>query len=118
MSIDLSFSKSAKREVQEGCHGGTGHIIFREIFNKSAFQGKLDFFHETSVPPGSEIGYHNHVGNEEVYYIVDGVGEMTLNGKRFKVRKGDGIIVHGGGAHGLKNNSKTDLKIVVFQASY
>ncbi len=32
------------------------------------------FFHEVTIPPGTVEGTHQHIGSEELYYIIEGKG--------------------------------------------
>lgn len=116
--MNISIAKKAKRIIQKKCHNGKGHIIFRELFNKKNFRSKLSFLHETIIPPKSTIGYHEHIDNEEIYYIISGKGLMEVDGKVKTVTSGDAVITHGGSKHGLINNSSKNLHIIVFEASY
>jgi len=36
--------------------------------------GSMIFFHHVTIPPGKVEGNHQHVGSEELYYIVEGEG--------------------------------------------
>lgn len=36
--------------------------------------GSVVFFHEVTIPPGKVEGTHQHIGSEELYYIVEGEG--------------------------------------------
>ena len=116
--MKISTAKTAKRVIEKHCHGGKGEILFREIFGKKAFKSSLEFFHETNVKPNSTIGYHKHTGNEEIYYIIDGSGIMTVDSEKQEVGPGDAVVTHGGSSHSLINIGKKDLKILVFEAKY
>jgi len=116
--MKISVSENAKREVQKKCHNGEGEISFREVFNQEAFESKLAHLHETIVRPHSTIGYHLHKGNEEIYYLIEGEGIMTVDREERRVRPGDAIITHSGSKHGLVNNTDNDLKILVFECLY
>lgn len=116
--MKISIGKAAKRELQKRCHNGKGAISFREVFNENDFKSSLQFLHETSIMPNSTIGYHRHSGNEEVYYIVEGEGIMTVDGEEKKVTSGDAVITHSGSSHGLKNTGEKELKILVFESKY
>src|SRR5690606_24807756 len=43
--------------------------------------GPLVFFHEVTIPPGKVEGTHQHIGSEELYYIVSGRGHAYLGFK-------------------------------------
>jgi mannose-6-phosphate isomerase-like protein (cupin superfamily) len=115
--MNISIGRTAKREIQRRCHAGKGSINFREVFRESDFKSSLQYLHETSVMPNSTIGYHKHSGDEEIYFIVEGSGIMTVDGQRRKVSSGDAIITHSGSSHGLSNNSNRELKILVFDCN-
>lgn len=116
--MNVGFNKNQKRQIQEKCHDGEGGIIFREVFSKKNFKSSLQFLHETIILPNSTIGYHLHTGNEEIYYVIEGEGIMTVDGEDKKISSGDAVITHGGSSHGLKNISSKKLKILVFEATY
>lgn len=114
----INTVKNSKRVVQNKCHGGDGSIVFREVFIDKDFKSSVEFLHETSIKPNSTIGYHKHLGNEEVYYVIEGQGLMTVDNEDKIVGPGDAVITSSGSSHGLKNIGLTDLKIIVFEAKY
>ena len=116
--MKISINKTAKRELQKNCHDGTGEIFLREVFGEDVFESNLVHLHETIVQPHSTIGYHLHEGNEEIYYIMEGEGIMTVDGEEKTVAPGDAIITHSGSKHGLVNNTDKGLKILVFECRY
>lgn len=116
--MHISKAKNAKKEVQKKCHGGTGQIIFREVFGREDFESNLEHLHETLILPHSTIGYHLQQGNEEIYYILEGKGTMIVDGEKMEVFKGDAINTHSGSKHALNNTTDKELKILVFQCNY
>jgi len=99
---------------EEHCHDGEGVIKVTEIYNK--FTTKMQFFHYTVLPPGTSIGSHKHEDDEEFYVILEGHGEMEVDGAKKPVSAGDVIMNEPFGTHGLKNTSDSeDLKIMVFE---
>jgi len=68
----------------------------------------------TVVPPGKQaFPFHNHRVNEEMFFIIEGSGELRLGGQRYPVRGGDVIACPPGGAetaHQLINTSDRELK--------
>ena len=55
------------------------------------------------LDPGASIGYHKHVDNEEVYFIISGKGIYTEEGDDFDTRAGDSFLCRMGNSHGIKN---------------
>jgi len=103
-----------KPEAVENIHDGTGVVNVTTIMDQ--FETKMQFLHYTVLPPGSTIGAHKHGNNEEFYIILEGIGEMELDGVKHPVVAGDVIKNKPHGTHGLVNISETDdLKILVFE---
>ena len=97
-------------------HDGQGEVLFREVLSEE-FRSGIDFLHHTILPPGSGIGVHRHSGTEEVYIVLRGTGEITVNGEKWSVRPGDVVLAHNGDSHGLMNDSRDDLVILVFEGT-
>ncbi len=98
-------------------HEGHGPILFRRLFNTESFETNIHVISHAILPPGSSIGYHQHNTREEVYFVVNGEGQITGNGHRFDVEAGDAALCRLGGAHGIVNDSFDDLELFVFSAA-
>ena len=95
---------------QPGPHNGTGITTGYNFF---ADTKDLSFaFRKRVLHPGSSIGYHLQ-DHDEVYYILDGTGTMSMNGKTFNVKAGDAILTRPGSSHGLKQTGTSDLTIFI-----
>ena len=70
----------------------------------------------TVLPPGkSAFPFHCHSVNEEMFFIIEGQGELRLGDARHPIRAGDIIACPPGGpetAHQLVNTSEADLKVL------
>jgi hypothetical protein len=106
-------------------------IAMRWLFQRE-LGGSMIFFHEVTIPPGKVEGNHQHVGSEELYYIIQGsgiaylrvgddpsLGDETdtryptvtrevfgLGRQQFKelpVQAGNMIFTKSGGMHGIRN---------------
>jgi quercetin dioxygenase-like cupin family protein len=70
------------------------------------------------LEPGCSVGRHEHHGESEVYYVLAGAGEITVNGRTEQVKPGDVAVCHNGSWHSAKNTSDKELRIlalVVFE---
>lgn len=97
-----------KREP--GPHAGGG-----ETTAYSFFAGEPRFplvFRKRSLHPGSAIGYHRN-DEDEIYYVIAGRGELTLNGERHEVGPGTAIMTRAGNSHGLRQVGSEDLVILI-----
>jgi mannose-6-phosphate isomerase-like protein (cupin superfamily) len=115
----------------------TNIIEMRWLFQRE-LGGSLVFFHEVTVPPGAVEGTHQHIGTEELYYIVSGTGiayvgkgdapgtenlntvDRWIYGlgpqpcKEVPVSPGHVIFTKSGGIHGIRNPGTEPLKFVAF----
>ncbi len=68
----------------------------------------------TAVPPGKRaFPFHNHRVNEEMFFILEGAGEMRIGPDTFPVRAGDFIACPPGGkdkAHQIVNTGSTEMR--------
>ena len=64
---------------------------------------------EAVLPVEGATEEHFHATSEEIYYIVDGVGEMRVEGDQFSVHPGDAIALLPGEKHKIWNRGETDL---------
>lgn len=96
-------------------HGGRSPIWFRRVVGPGQ-RSSCNFIDFSSVPPGGEIGIHTHAAdNEEIYIVLEGEGQMYMDGVRFVIQPGDVIVNRPSGTHGLSNQGPADLKLVVIE---
>lgn len=72
-------------------------------------------YNVTIVPPGKRaFPHHNHRVNEEMFFVLEGEGELRIGAERHALRRGDVVACPPGGpelAHQIINTSTTtDLK--------
>ena len=70
----------------------------------------------TAVPPGKRaFPLHNHRVNEEMFYILEGSGEVRIGDAVYPIRPGDVIACPPGGketAHQIINTGTVELKFL------
>lgn len=68
----------------------------------------------TAVPPGKRaFPHHNHHVNEEMFFILEGTGEIRIGNNVYPIRSGDIIACPPGGketAHQIINTGSVELK--------
>jgi len=62
-----------------------------------------------------QVPLHIHKYHTEIIYILDGKGDMTINDKIIKIKKGDYIRVPENTKHGVKVTSSNPLKVLSVQ---
>ena len=98
------------KKEEPGSHNGGGLTTAYSFFSKVS-DLKL-VFRKRVLRPGSSIGYHLQK-EDEIYYIADGKGELTMNGKKIPVKPGDAILTRGGNSHGLKPVGNDSLIVII-----
>ena len=102
--------KSERQPIKaENVAGGAGYILKEELIKGEQLGAYCKMFNEVTLKPGCEIGYHEHHGESETYYILQGQGEYNDNGTYRSVKSGDITFTPDNHGHGLKNTGDTDL---------
>jgi mannose-6-phosphate isomerase-like protein (cupin superfamily) len=65
----------------------------------------------TLQPKGGQVPWHNQE-QEEIYFIVDGTGEMCLGEERQTLNAGQAVSIPGGVFHQLTNMGETPLHMI------
>jgi mannose-6-phosphate isomerase-like protein (cupin superfamily) len=65
----------------------------------------------TLQPRGGQVPWHNQL-QEEIYFIVDGVGEMCLGGERQEVSAGQAVYIPVGVFHQLTNTGDSPMHMI------
>lgn len=71
-------------------------------------------YNVTAVPPGKRAyPFHNHLANEEMFFVLNGAGEIRIGESVFPIRSGDVIACPAGGretAHQIVNVGDEELR--------
>lgn len=95
---------------QPGPHEGVGTTTAYPFFERA--EGFDLIFRKRALHPGATIGAHVN-DKDEIYYVLSGKGELTLQGKRREVGPGDAILTRDGDSHALKQVGDEDLVIFI-----
>lgn len=73
-------------------------------------------YNVTVIPPGkAAYPLHAHRVNEEMFFVLEGAGELRVGAERFPIRKGDFVACPPGGpetAHQILNTSSAELTLL------
>lgn len=67
--------------------------------------------HVTLEPKGGQVPWHNQ-DQEEVYFVIEGEGEMCLGEERQTLRTGQMVAIPPGVFHQLTNIGETPLRMI------
>lgn len=101
-------------------HGGTVHTLFfykMEELRKETSGGYLEFIDEFRLIAGTEIEPHSH-DTDEFYYVLDGVGTMTVDGESGPLRAGELVRIRPNLVHSLAADQGGDIRALAFAISY
>ena len=67
---------------------------------------------EARLPPGTATTPHHHPRTEEIYYILEGQGDMRIGLETRPVNVGDAIGIPPGHVHQIRNTGDVILKFL------
>jgi mannose-6-phosphate isomerase-like protein (cupin superfamily) len=68
---------------------------------------------EETLLQGQEVTPHRHQTIEEIYYVVEGCGLMTVGDQQREVSAGDAIFIPRNHRHTLKNTGTEPVKLIL-----
>ena len=107
-----AFNNRVSTEVNAETNGGEG-LYLREPFAEGEDLGNaVKAFAKITVKPHSRMGYHQHVGDFEFYYILKGEGHYNDNGTVVPCKPGDVFKCPDGEFHCIINDSDEELEFI------
>lgn len=94
--------------VMQEAYGGKGEMKLEKLLGDAELKDKCGLFARVTIPPGASLGYHEHHGNGESYYIVSGEGVYDDNGVKRTVKAGETTWTPDGSGHGFDNTAGTE----------
>lgn len=99
-----------RREYNEksftNARGGKGIYSMQQILLPEEMLGHGRLFARAAFPPNSSIGWHKHIDEIEVYYILSGEALYTdEDGSKTVLKAGDTAVVGVGKCHAMENLS-------------
>jgi quercetin dioxygenase-like cupin family protein len=86
----------------------------RTIVHKAdvSVPGREAVITRVEIAPNGRAGRHTHPG-DEITYVLEGEGEILIEGQpALKIKAGDGFVVPGGAKHDARNTGTETLKLV------
>jgi mannose-6-phosphate isomerase-like protein (cupin superfamily) len=91
-------------------HEGAGTMDFGPILGADALSTNLIFVHRGVIAPHSGIGEHFHNQSEEMFVILDGEAEFTIDGHTSVLKGPAGVPDRMGHAHAIYNRTDKPLQ--------
>jgi mannose-6-phosphate isomerase-like protein (cupin superfamily) len=102
-----------KTEVIQNMCGGEGEVHITHLLTEEQLGSHCGLYAQVTIHPGSSLGFHEHHGESETYYILSGEAEYDDNGTKRMVKPGDVTVTPDGCGHALR---PTGDQPVVFMA--
>lgn len=109
-TLDVAHSKAEAMRVASGVHGGAGTMKFGPLLSADALSTNLIFLHRGEIAPRSGIGQHFHNDCEEMFVILDGEAEFTIDGRTSRIAGPAGVPDRMGHAHAIYNPTDKPLQ--------
>ena len=84
----------------------------RELMHPAVQGNQAQSLAEAIIQPSQRTHLHQHTQSEELYYITEGQGQMTLGTEYFFVTVGDTICIPPGTPHYIENTGTQALHIL------
>lgn len=92
---------------------GVGEVKIEKILDEELGE-KCTLYARVTIPAGSILGYHEHHGNGESYFVLSGEAIYDDNGSRRTIKAGDSTWTPDGSGHGVDNSASKEP--IVFMA--
>jgi mannose-6-phosphate isomerase-like protein (cupin superfamily) len=93
----------SKYRVSPSVHGGAGQLNYMGLFDAHSLETNLQFLHRGVIQPKSGIGHHFHNQCEEMFVILDGEAEFTIDGRTSLLKGPAGAPTRMGRSHAIYN---------------
>jgi len=102
-------------------------MIVRNAASQAVFRpdkmGKADlavserlFAGLNSFEPGQTHQLHTHEGQDKLYFVLEGEGDVTVGAGTSRIRPGDLVLARAGEEHALENPGPERLVVMVVMA--
>src|SRR4030095_13842760 len=100
IAISASAQSLSKRVVHNNpsnyrllsaVHAGAGQMKFAGLIGSQTLATNFLYLHAGEIPDKAGIGQHFHHTIEEMYVVLDGEAEFTVNGQTSKI-KGPALV--------------------------
>jgi len=99
----ISHADPAKYRHSPSVHAGPGALDFMALLDSHSLDTNLYFVHRGVIEPKSGIGAHFHNQCEEMFVILDGEAQFTIDGRTSVLKGPAGAPCRMGHSHGIYN---------------
>lgn len=109
---DLPFIPSSHEDPQNP------QVIKKVLLEKlDLMPGRVQMVNWAQLKPHASFNPHYHEDMAEVFLIIEGSVEMTINKEKIILERGDAVVVEPGEIHTMYNPSDNPIEYIVFGIS-
>lgn len=113
----------SRYRASSSVHGGAGQLRFFGMFGGEVLDTNLWFLHRGVIEPKSGIGAHFHNYCEEMFVILDGEAQFTIDGRTSTLKGPAGAPARMGHSHAIYNATDTpvqwlNINVTAFRGVY
>jgi len=103
LSQRIAHTDPANYRTVKTIHGGAGQMELMVLLDAHALETNLFFLHRGVLNPRSGIGHHFHNQCEEMFVILDGEAQFTIDGRTSVLKAPAGALCRMGHSHAIYN---------------
>lgn len=107
----------AKYRELSAVHAGAGKMGFTQLIGRNDLAANFLYLHSGVIHPKSGIGHHFHHGIEEMYVLLSGEAEFTVNGRTSRLKAPVAVPCKLGDSHAIYNPTNQPLRWLNFAVS-
>lgn len=113
----IGHSDPAKYRPMKTVHGGPGILNGYFMLDSHALVTNLQFVHRAVLEAKSGVGEHIHNKCEEMFVILDGEAQFTVDGHTSVLKAPAGALCPAGHSHGIYNPTDKPIQWINFQVT-
>src|SRR6187401_1626137 len=106
----IAHTDPSRYRPSSAVHGGPGQVSFFALFNGDVLDTNLWFLHRGVIQPKSGIGQHFHNYCEEMFVILDGEAQFTVDGRTSTIKGPAGAPARMGHSHAIYNATEQPVQ--------
>ncbi|HMP92866.1 MAG TPA: cupin domain-containing protein, partial [Phnomibacter sp.] len=111
------YNDPAKYRQLTAVHAGAGKMGFTQLIGRTELSTNFLYLHAGVIEPKSGIGHHFHHSIEEMYVLLDGEAEFTINGRTSLIKAPALVPCKMGDAHGIFNPTAKPVRWLNYAVS-
>lgn len=117
LSKRIIHNDPQKYRQMSSVHAGAGQMGFTGLIGSQDMNTNFLYLHAGVIQPKGGIGHHFHHTIEEMYVVLNGEAEYTINGRTAKLKGPVAVPCKMGDSHAVYNSSDEPLRWLNFAVS-